>query len=98
MSRSRVMRADPCAITAMPPTTTKSTPCDTSARRSASRSSSGHSANGLPRGKREVAHVVVARLEGPESLLRGELQVLEHQGLVDARLRLTSGERQLSAT
>src|SRR6185437_3309050 len=98
MSRSRVMRADPCAITAIPPTMTKSTPCETSARRSASRSSSGHSANGLPRGERELAHVVIARLEGPEPLLGRELQVCGDERLVDARLRLSSAEGQLPAT
>src|ERR1700759_4896629 len=98
MSRSRVMRADPCAITAIPPTITKSTPCETRACRRDWRRSSGHSANGLTCRQRELAHVLIAGLEGPQALLRRELQVLEHHRLVDAGLRLPRGQGQLPST
>src|ERR1700760_4326390 len=97
MSRSRVIRAEPCAITAIPPTTTKSTPCAVSFRRSDSSRSSGHCATGPSGRQGELADTGVAGLKRAQPLARGQAQVLIDERLVDVGVRFAHRERELPA-
>src|SRR5215211_9460039 len=85
MSRSRVNCGEPCAIAAMPPITTKSTPASSSARSSAPRRSSGQPAKAPLRLERELSRARVLALEALEPLAGREPERLDDLRLVDAR-------------
>src|SRR3954454_21646278 len=85
MSRSKVLRSDPCRTVAMPPITTKSIPC---AMRVLS-SARGRNSAGTPgvRQSAELAELSVGRLECGEALGGSQPKVAREQSLVDVRGR-----------
>src|SRR5688500_31670 len=90
MSRSRVARPYPESITAIPPTTTKSTPASVR-RLSISRGAKPGHAGGrrswgsmtARRGAARVAGEVVERLEVPQAPIGGDREVRRDRRLVD---------------
>src|ERR1039458_732557 len=95
MSRSLVVRAEPCATIAIPPTTTKSTPRATRRFSSAPGRNSGQLSTTRRPGKRELADVRVAALEACDPVLRRKAQSLRDQRLVDAQVTRAQVQRQL---
>src|SRR5436309_1270351 len=83
MSRSLVTRAEPCPTIAIPPTTTKSTPCATRRFRSAAGRNSGQFSTASRPCEREVAEVRVAALEAHDPLTRRQPEPLRDERLVD---------------
>src|SRR5437588_5197317 len=96
MSRSLVLRAEPCATIAIPPTTTKSTPWAT--RRFSSRPgwNSGQLATTPRACECDLADVGVASLEALDPVARREPQPSSYQRLVDARVVRLGVEREPS--
>src|SRR5687768_991898 len=82
MSRSRVSRGDPWAIAAIPPMTTKSTPCATSWRSSSARWNSGQfdSSTGVKQG---LAGQVVLALKPVETLSGCQPEIFPDLILID---------------
>src|SRR5579885_1971331 len=95
MSRSFVFRADPCRITATPPTITKSTSASVSRVISFDAwSSGGIFATSSSAGNHQLPCLFVERFEAPQPLLGRELELRPYQRLINPRILARRREHQ----